>query len=533
MVIGLCVAGAPAAATAQDSGARVLPQRDPALEHATGGWEGWLWRHMDQLAPAGRLEDPGETAWRDGREVLLEAAPRIGRDKHPVVRAELWLALGGCRGATREALESVAGDAGRPAIEREHACVALGLLRDGAALTMLQRLAFDQRGVTSVRVAALVGIGLLGNPGGVLAAATLLTRMDEREVYVAAALALRGLADGGSAEARTLLEKVVKRHTVAPEVRAAALPGLRVTDHADGAGRAGALKLARRIALSESRTSLRRTAALNGDAHPVAAMEWLERVARNDADPLARGYAWCALARLAHRADAAAHRRLVDLLRAKVRPTGEEWLARPLVILALGLASSPRVRTASTLRPMLRASHGADRSAAAVALGLAGDEASRQALASQLSSTQRQDARCYAAIGLALLPYEARTEAFLAEVAGNVNVPEVKSAALRALALMGPTEAGRAEIRKAFRQRNRYVKYAAFTAVMDAGGLGAAEQLAQAWKRESNWEVRALVTRALGREASRDGLPRLRALFRGVPWSALQASPTLRYLARY
>ena len=92
---------------------------------------------------------------------------------------------------------------------------------------------------------------------------------------------------------------------------------------------------------------------------------------------------------------------------------------------------------------------------------------------------------------------------------------------------------GRDVIRDDMGNRNRYVKRNALQAVVDAGGIGAAEELLRAYKRESNHEFRMLVLRSLAAEVGSPRPSKVRALLARASWTTFdRAIPSLSYLTR-
>lgn len=511
--------------------------RDPALTHRAGGWAGWFWHHSRRLAPVGRLARQDAPERETARRLLASAAPKLAKEKHYLARAQLWLTLARADAVVWKALKPVIADPKRHRYERESACLALGLLGELPVSGALTRVARDRRATTGVRAHALVALGLLGDPSATPTLAAVIARADEREVHAAAALGLGALAQRGDRPARNLLLKLLNSYRSADQVRAAAAAGLAVSPCVTPEALAHFHSVFRRIGLSERRVVVRRAVALAVAPLPSdprgVDLEWLERAARFDKDPLVRGYALMAIG---ERAGAGA--------RAEFAPLGE-WinhlarkdpdpLVRPFALLALGMiVRAGHVAPKHVRVAFQRATATPARCAAAIALGLSGDNASRSTLAGAVSSTADPALRGYAAVAMALLPYEMATERFLAQIASHNNIPEVRSAALRALAHMAPSNTGRDAIRENFRNRNRYVKRNALQAVVDAGGIGAAEELFRVYKRESNAEYRMLAMRAVAAEVGDAAPTKVRALLAHASWTTFDRSiPSLSYLTR-
>ncbi|MHC5020407.1 MAG: HEAT repeat domain-containing protein, partial [Planctomycetota bacterium] len=87
---------------------------------------------------------------------------------------------------------------------------------------------------------------------------------------------------------------------------------------------------------------------------------------------------------------------------------------------------------------------------------------------------------------------------YLTEIVENVNIPEVKAAAALALSKIGSSPEALQTLRKALQDRNRYFKMSAIVALGYFRDQGTVKDFMQLYKRESNYEVRALSVVALG-----------------------------------
>lgn len=488
--------------------------RKPAGVSATPWWAWWeanRWRLVpasppnvsaaDRAALVGNLRQIAtQDRHHDPQSAALIALGKLGTvatdgtilarlsdfTAHAFVRESA--ALAGGMGATAPlAVAALAGDRSRPRDERVHALLGLGLGGDRAMRNLVAtvvRVDYDP----AVRCAALVAAGLLGGDECVdTARRVVLDRASPSALRAAAAACLgrAGARGSESAAVASLLRKLALTDS-SPTVRLAAVLGLR-------------------------------------EVGGPRALDTAARVAWCDQDPEARGVALVVAAELAAADAAAGDRVIAAAMRGLV---DDEATVRGFAALSLGLAGRRWDQARATLRARLgRETEPAVHSACLVALGLARDRDAVAALAAcAADSSVPAEQRGFACVGLSMLaPGDDGVRKFLSDMGTACNNPEIKAAAVLALADTTAAASTPVVLRSHLADRNHYFK---LSVVVAMGRRRDPVHLVDLWNQcrvETNPEARAFAVVAVGCIADASPVPSLRRLASGFTPAALGA----------
>lgn len=487
----------------------------PSRETWLAWWNANRWR----LSPprSGTGATPKDLA------VLVRRLWKIAaNDLHYDPKSAAFIALGkmGPAAVDDTVLERLT-DRSADACVRESAILACGMARV-RSLAIATVIADPGRPLDD-RVHALVGLGLGGGAGAAPLLAAVLRRPEDPAVTCAAFLGAGLLGDAALVEP---CRQVLRDRAALEPVRAAAAACLGRLDTGDEAGDRARRLLLRKVALTDSATTVRIAAVLalrelGGDI----AIDTVEFVPRHDSAPEGRAIGLVTAAELAYDDDRGNARDRVTATAMRCL-AGDGPEVRGCAALALGLLGRRLVEARTTLRAHLgRETDPSVRSACAIALGLARDEGSASLLASLVgNAAATHDERGFACVGLALAARECPSaRGFLADVTSLCNVPELKSAAALSLASMGKAGGTRSLLRASLADRNRYYKLTVMVGVGWRGDPAHLPDLWAAYQTETNPEARAFAVVAMGCIADASRIPALRRLANGYTPEVLGA----------
>jgi HEAT repeat protein len=390
-------------------------------------------RAHNHAARTGReLTSPEDALWRADARGALAAA--LSDDDDEVVAAAV-LALGKAGdGADIGLVRAIAVDEGRGAAEREHATMALGLLRADTeqdardARRSLEAIAEDSESSGRLRALALYALGLRGDEAAVPFLADRARKPDRAWDAPAAGLSALGLT--GCEAAQIELRRVLAEARGARQSmrRAYAAHGLaKLGDTASVPLLLGLLK--------DDEKEVRRAAALALAALAPPAHEdsvkALRKQLEKDDDRGARAMAAVALGSLGGDAALSALRRAYG---------GDDAGLRPFAAVAIGVAArdAERPRLAQPLlRDLKRGTRAELLGATCVAVGLAGLDEAVPALREIVNEAGDPDVVAQAAISLGLIGDRGAGRDRLRELLQSAHDPMLRGEIALALGLMG------------------------------------------------------------------------------------------------
>jgi HEAT repeat protein len=320
-------------------------------------------------------------------------------------------------------------------------------------------------------VAATMALGLIGDRGAASRLVGILkSRQSDSVVRACAATALGKIGDDAGLDVVGLLRKLI------------------LTDNDDDVRRATALVLHRFLDGEKVNAKTRTTV-----------LELLDRVARNDADAVTRGFAMIGLAQALHKGGDAREREMATTMFGQ-RLRGGDGREQGYAAVALGLLGRVDRDCAKPLREAFRTeSDDRQRSAVAIGLGLMKDVASKKDIAAVVAAQGNPDLRGYCCVALGLLgENDPGVTKYLVEIVQHVNVPELKAAAALALAKLGTNREAIDTLKEALKDRNRYFKMSAIMALGYFRDWGTVKDLQDMVSKETNPEAKAIGVVALG-----------------------------------